>query len=79
MPDYLKEVATKYPDQLYLIFDDNTYAGENSNVVNITYKQNDMGYLIGTFAACMTTLPTSTRMPLSALSAALIPRSSTIS
>ena len=47
MPDYLKEVATKYPDQLYLIFDDNTYAGENSNVVNITYKQNDMGYLIG--------------------------------
>ena len=55
MPDYLKEVATKYPDQLYLIFDDNTYAGENSNVVNITYKQNDMGYLVGTFAACMTT------------------------
>ena len=54
MPDYLKEVATKYPDQLYLIFDDNTYAGENSNVVNITYKQNDMGYLVGTFAACMT-------------------------
>ena len=46
MPDYLKEVATKYPDQLYLIFDDNTYAGENSNVVNITYKQNDMGYLV---------------------------------
>ena len=55
MPDYLKEVATQYPDQLYLIFDDNTYAGNNSNVVNITYKQNDMGYLIGTFAACMTT------------------------
>ena len=55
MPDYLKEVATKYPDQLYLIFDDNTYAGNNSNVVNITYKQNDMGYLVGTFAACMTT------------------------
>ena len=55
MPDYLKEVATKYPDQLYLIFDDNTYAGNNSNVVNITYKQNDLGYLVGTFAACMTT------------------------
>lgn len=55
MPDYLKEVATKYPDQLYLIFDDNTYAGNNSNVVNITYKQNDMGYLVGTYAACMTT------------------------
>ena len=55
MPDYLKEVATQYPDQLYLIFDDNTYAGNNSNVVNITYKQNDMGYLVGTYAACMTT------------------------
>ena len=50
MPDYLKEVATQYPDQLYLIFDDNTYAGNNSNVVNITYKQNDMGYLVGTYA-----------------------------
>ena len=54
MPDYLKEVATKYPDQLYLIFDDNTYAGNNSNVVNITYKQNDMGYLMGIFAAYVT-------------------------
>ena len=31
MPDYLKEVATAYPDQKY------------------------MGYLVGTFAACMTT------------------------
>ncbi|MFR5760639.1 MAG: BMP family ABC transporter substrate-binding protein [Oscillospiraceae bacterium] len=38
-----------------MIFDDNTYAGNNSNVVNITYKQNDMGYLVGTYAACMTT------------------------
>ena len=54
MPDYLKEVATAYPDQKYFIFDDNTYVGENSNVVNVTYKQNDMGYLIGVYAACMT-------------------------
>ena len=54
MPDYLKEVATQYPDQLYAIFDDTTYVGENQNVVNITYKQNDMGYLIGVYAACMT-------------------------
>ena len=54
MPDYLKEVATAYPDQLFLIYDDDTYAGENKNVVNITYKQNDMGYLIGVFAAGMT-------------------------
>ena len=55
MPDYLKEVATAYPDQKYIIFDDNTYVGEHQNVLNLTYKQNDMGYLVGTFAACMTT------------------------
>lgn len=54
MPDYLKEVATKYPDQKFLIFDDNTYVGENKNVVNITYKQNELGYVVGTFAALMT-------------------------
>ena len=54
MPDYLKEVATQYPDQLYAIFDDTTYVGENKNVVNLSYRQNDMGYLIGVFAACMT-------------------------
>ena len=55
MPDYLKEVATEYPDQKYIIFDDNTYVGENSNVLNLAYKQNDMGYLVGVYAACMTT------------------------
>ena len=55
MPDNLKEVATAYPDQKYIIFDDNTYVGENANVLNLTYRQNDMGYLIGVFAACMTT------------------------
>ena len=55
MPDFLKEVADQYPDQKYVIFDDNTYAGQSANVMNITYKQNDMGYLVGTYAACMTT------------------------
>jgi basic membrane protein A len=55
MPDYLKEAATTYPNQKFLIYDDNTYVGVNQNVVNITYKQNDMGYLIGTFASKMTT------------------------
>ncbi len=55
MPDYLKEAATNYPDQKYLIFDDDTYVGENANVVNVTYRQNDMGYLVGVFAAHMTT------------------------
>ena len=52
MPDYLKEVATEYPDQKYVIFDDNTYVGENANVLNLTYRQNDMGYLVGVYAAC---------------------------
>lgn len=54
MPDFLKEVATAYPDQKFLIYDDNTYVGQNANVVNLTYRQNDMGYLIGVFAAAMT-------------------------
>ena len=54
MPDYLKEVAEAYPNQKFVIFDDDTYAGACSNVLNIVYKQNDMGYLVGVFAACMT-------------------------
>lgn len=55
MPDKLKEVATKYPSQKYIIFDDNTYVGENENVLNLTYRQNDLGYVVGTFAGLMTT------------------------
>lgn len=55
MPDYLKEVADQYPDQKYVIYDDNTYVGASANVLNLTYKQNDLGYLVGTYAACMTT------------------------
>ncbi len=54
MPDYLKETATAYPDQKFLIYDDTTYVGENKNVVNVSYRQNDMGYLIGVYAAAMT-------------------------
>ena len=54
MPDYLKEVAEAYPDQKFLIFDDDTHAGEDSNVVNVVFKQNDLGYIVGTFAGCMT-------------------------
>lgn len=53
--DCLQEVAAFYPDQKYIIFDDNAYAGENSNVLNISYRQNDMGYLLGVLAACATT------------------------
>ena len=54
MPDYLKEVAEAYPDQKFLIFDDDTYAGEDANVANIVFRQNDLGYIIGTLAGCMT-------------------------
>ena len=52
MPDYLNEVAANYPDQKYLIYDSES---NQPNVANINYKQNDMGYLVGTFAAAMTT------------------------
>ena len=52
MPDYLNEVAANYPDQKYLIYDSES---SQPNVANINYKQNDMGYLVGTFAAAMTT------------------------
>lgn len=54
MPDYLKEVATAYPDQMYLIYDDTTYVGENANVVNMSFKQNEMSYIVGVYAALMT-------------------------
>ena len=52
MPDYLNEVAAKYPDQKYLIYDS---AVDQPNVVNINYKQNDLGYLVGVLAASTTT------------------------
>lgn len=55
MPDHLKEVAAEYPDQKYLIYDDTTYVGENANVANMSFKQNDLGYLVGVFASAMTT------------------------
>ena len=52
MPEYLNEIAAKYPDQKYLIYDSEA---SQPNVVNINYKQNDMGYLVRVFAAAMTT------------------------
>lgn len=53
MPDYLKNVAEAYPDQKYIIYDDTTYT--IPNVLNLSYKQNDLGYLVGVFAGSMTT------------------------
>lgn len=55
MPDYLKEVAEQYPDQKYLIYDDTTYVGDCANVVNMSFKQNDLGYMVGVFASALTT------------------------
>ena len=51
MPDYLTQVATNYPDQKYLIYDS---AVDLPNVVCVNYKQNDLGYLVGTAAALAT-------------------------
>lgn len=52
MPDYLKNVAEAYPDQKYIIYDDTTY--QLPNVLNLSYKQNDLGYLVGVFAGSLT-------------------------
>lgn len=53
MPDYLKNVAEQYPDQKYLIYDDTTHV--LPNVANLSYAQNDLGYLVGVYAGAMTT------------------------
>ena len=52
MPDYLKNVAEAYPDQKDIIYDDTTYTLDN--VLNLSYKQNDLGYLVGVFAGALT-------------------------
>jgi len=52
MNDYLAEIALQYPDQKYAIYDSSVDA---PNVVSLNYKQNDMGYIIGVFAASLTT------------------------
>lgn len=53
MPDYLKNVSEQYPDQKYLIYDDTTHV--LPNVANLSYAQNDLGYLVGVYAGAMTT------------------------
>ncbi|KXL53290.1 membrane lipoprotein TpN38(b) precursor [Anaerotignum neopropionicum] len=53
MPDYLKNVSEMYPDQKYLIYDDTTH--QLPNVANLSYAQNDLGYLVGVYAGAMTT------------------------
>ena len=51
MPDYVTDTAANYPDQKFLIYDSEA---EGDNVVNINFKQNDMGYLVGLVAGAMT-------------------------
>ncbi len=51
MDAYLNECAQKYPDQKYFIYDAEV---AQPNVASITFKQNDLGYLVGTAAALMT-------------------------
>jgi basic membrane protein A len=52
MNDYLGDVAARFPNQKYIIYDS---VVDLPNVLSITYKQNDMGYVIGVFAAALTT------------------------
>ena len=51
MDAYLNECAQKYPDQKYFIYDAEV---AQPNVASITFRQNDLGYLVGTAAALMT-------------------------
>jgi basic membrane protein A and related proteins len=52
MVDILKEIAPKYPNQKYIIYDDVVSA---PNVASITFKQNEGSYLAGVLAALATT------------------------
>jgi len=52
MQEYLEEVAVQFPDQKYISYD---AAIDLPNVASITYKQNELGYLIGILAATFTT------------------------
>lgn len=52
MNEYLAEIAVQYPEQKYAIYDSVVAA---DNVVSLNYKQNDLGYIMGVFAASMTT------------------------
>jgi len=52
--DILGEVAPKYPDQKYVIYDD---VVKQPNVASITFKQNEGAFLAGALAALVTTNP----------------------
>lgn len=52
MPEYLAETAKNNPDQMFIYYDGECDA---PNIASIIYKQNDLGYLVGTAAALITT------------------------
>ena len=52
MNEFLDSIAPQYPDQKYVIYDATV---NEPNVVSLNYRQNDMGFIIGAFAAAMTT------------------------
>lgn len=54
MPDFLKPAAKAHPDQKYVIYDAE-HVGL-PNVATLNFKQNDLGYVIGTIAGSMTKL-----------------------
>lgn len=58
MASYLAEAANEYPDQKFIFFDeayDFEANGNNDNIYNVLYKQNEVSYLVGAAAAMMTT------------------------
>jgi len=52
MNEFLDSIAPQYPEQKYVIYDATV---NEPNVVSLNYRQNDMGFIIGAFAAAMTT------------------------
>ncbi|NLZ73891.1 MAG: BMP family ABC transporter substrate-binding protein [Bacteroidales bacterium] len=52
----MQEMAEKYPDQKFMLFDETVdfSDGQNSNVATITYRQNEGGYLAGILAGLVT-------------------------
>ena len=57
MEDKLTSVAQKYPGQLFIFYDSEATPGSAClpNVASVRYKQNDMGYLVGVYAALLET------------------------
>lgn len=54
MAEVVREAAYNNPRQMFVLFDDCTYSGENLNVLNLCFKNNEIGYLLGIIAARLT-------------------------